>query len=92
MIARLKDAATRWLKPTTDDGSRIVELIVIEQLLSVLPHRIQSVCQMCRSCGKILQRLMAESLQLDLKEPEAGGALSPRGPVERIPTSKVGHG
>lgn len=39
--ARLKDAATRWLKPRTDDGPWIVDLIVIEEILSVLPHRVR---------------------------------------------------
>lgn len=41
VIARLKNAATRWLKPTTEAGRRIVELVVIEQLLLVLPGRIR---------------------------------------------------
>lgn len=39
VLARLKYAAT-CLKPKSDDGRRIVELIIIEQLLSVLPHRV----------------------------------------------------
>lgn len=37
IIAGLKDVATQWLRPITDDGHRIVKLVVIEQLLIVLP-------------------------------------------------------
>lgn len=37
IATRLKDVATRWLKPTTDDGRRIVDMIVMEQILGVLP-------------------------------------------------------
>lgn len=36
-MAWLKDAATQWLKPTRDDGRHIVEMVVMEQLLLVLP-------------------------------------------------------
>lgn len=39
IVTHLKDAATRWLRPTTDDGHRVIELLVIEQLLTVLPAR-----------------------------------------------------
>lgn len=36
IITRLKDAATCWLKPTSEDWRRMVELIVIDQLLIVI--------------------------------------------------------
>lgn len=39
VVARLKDATTCWLKLTTEDGRCIVEQIVIEQLLLILPGR-----------------------------------------------------
>lgn len=37
VVTQLKDATTRWLRPTMDDGQRIIKLVVIEQILSILP-------------------------------------------------------
>lgn len=39
LAATLKDAPTRWLQPTTDDGRRVLDLVVVEQFLQVIPSR-----------------------------------------------------
>lgn len=39
LVATLWDAALRWLKPTTDDGRRMIDAVVLEQLLLIMPPR-----------------------------------------------------
>lgn len=39
IIASLKKITSGWLKPSTDDGRHMVELLVIEQLLTIVPMK-----------------------------------------------------
>lgn len=39
MAGVLKDAALRWLLPKTDDGRAVVDRVILEQLLVVMPPR-----------------------------------------------------
>lgn len=39
LVATLRDAALRWLRPTMEDGRRIIEAVVLEQLLLIMPPR-----------------------------------------------------
>lgn len=57
ILVRLKDVATRWLKPTTSDNRRIVKLVVIEQLLTVLPsqNRYWLACWCPKSLTEVLE-------------------------------------
>lgn len=78
---KLKNPATHRLKPTTYDGRRIVELVVIEQLLSVTP----SCTQHWLTCWKSehlldFQELWENFTAAEAKEPG------------RIDMGKGGHG
>ena len=69
-LAQLQELCHQWLRPETHSKEEILELLVLEQFLTILPEELQARVQACHLESRKDVVTMLENLQKDTGDPE----------------------
>nr|XP_035966936.1 zinc finger and SCAN domain-containing protein 12-like [Halichoerus grypus] len=69
-LSRLRELCRQWLRPETHSKEQIVELLVREQFLTILPEELQAWVQGCRPGSGEQAVTVLEDLERELDEPQ----------------------
>ncbi|KAF3815423.1 hypothetical protein GH733_016805 [Mirounga leonina] len=69
-LSRLRELCRQWLRPETHSKEQIVELLVLEQFLAILPEELQARVQEQHPESREQAVAVVEDLERELSEPE----------------------
>ncbi|XP_044117178.1 zinc finger and SCAN domain-containing protein 31 [Neovison vison] len=83
-LSRLRELCRRWLRPETHSKEQIVELLVLEQFLTILPAELQARVQEQQPESGDEVVAVVEDLERELSEPENQALAHEHGPSETL--------